>query len=548
GLVLNADGTVTINPNTPAGSYNVEYTICEITNPGNCDTVISIVTVTPAVIDAVTETYGPINSTTGGTTPPLTTNDTLNGNPVVIGTNPGQVVLTPVTVPSGLVLNADGTVTINPNTPAGSYNVEYTICEITNPGNCDTVISIVTVTPAVIDAVTETYGPINSTAGGTTPPLTTNDTLNGNPVVIGTNPGQVVLTPVTVPSGLVLNADGTVTVNPNTPAGSYNVEYTICEITNPGNCDTVISIVTVTPAVIDAVTDAQGPVNGTSGGTTPPLTNNDTLNGNPVVIGTNPGQVVLTPVNVPSGLVLNADGTVTVNAGTPAGDYNVEYTICEITNPGNCDTVISIITVIPGVILANDDAETVTSGSSGAVGIINIFENDTLDGNPTGLTEVTLTINVADPTNHITLNSDGTVDLAPGTPAGTYQITYTICEILNPGNCSTAVITVVVGTIDEIDIYTHMTPNGDGENDEFFIDGISKYPNNTVEIYNRWGVLVYHARGYNNKDVAFRGVSDGRTTVNTNDNLQEGTYYYVIKYTKDNGESKEKAAYLYINR
>ena len=182
-------------------------------------------------------------------------NDTLNGTPVVIGTNPGQVVLTPVSVPTGLTLNADGTVTVATNTPAGSYNVQYTICEVTNPSNCDTVISVVTVAASVIDAVTETYGPINGTTGGTTPTVVLNDTLNGTPVVIGTNPGQVVLTPVSVPTGLTLNADGTVTVATNTPAGSYNVQYTICEVTNPSNCDTVTSVVTVVASVIDAVTE-----------------------------------------------------------------------------------------------------------------------------------------------------------------------------------------------------------------------------------------------------------------------------------------------------
>ncbi|MCL9807313.1 hypothetical protein NAT51_17410, partial [Flavobacterium amniphilum] len=102
--------------------------------PGNNT---STATTSPiSIIDAVTETYGPISGNTGGTTPTVVLNDTLNGNPVVIGTNPGQVTLTPVSVPTGLTLNPDGTVTVAGNTPAGSYNVEYTICEVTNPSNC----------------------------------------------------------------------------------------------------------------------------------------------------------------------------------------------------------------------------------------------------------------------------------------------------------------------------------------------------------------------------------------------------------------------------
>ncbi|KIQ15921.1 hypothetical protein RT99_21200, partial [Flavobacterium sp. MEB061] len=69
--------------------------ICEITNPTNCDSVISVVVVGKPTIDAVTETTASINGNTGGTTTEsVITNDTLNGNPVVIGTNPGEVKLT----------------------------------------------------------------------------------------------------------------------------------------------------------------------------------------------------------------------------------------------------------------------------------------------------------------------------------------------------------------------------------------------------------------------------------------------------------------------
>ena len=340
---MNPDGTITVAANTPAGTYPITYTICEVTNPTNCDTVTSSVTVTAPIIDAVVDTTAPINGTTGGTTPALTANDTLNGNPVVIGTAPGNVVLTAVTVPTGLTLNPNGTVTIAPNTPAGTYSVTYTICEVTNLTNCDTVTSSVVVSAPVIDAVVDTPSIVS---GGTTPSVLTNDTLNGvGPVVVGTNPGEVTLT--STPNGpLTMNPDGTITVAANTPAGTYPITYTICEVTNPTNCDTVTSSVTVTAPIIDAVVDTTAPINGTTGGTTPALTANDTLNGNPVVIGTAPGNVVLTAVTVPTGLTLNPNGTVTIAPNTPAGTYSVTYTICEVTNPTNCDTVTSSVVVI----------------------------------------------------------------------------------------------------------------------------------------------------------------------------------------------------------
>jgi len=38
---------------------------------------------------------------------------------------------------------------------------------------------------------------------------------------------------------------------------------------------------------------------------------------------------------------------------------------------------------------------------------------------------------------------------------------------------------------DGLEYFDIMTPNGDGLNDVFVIRGIHKYPNNTLEIFNR---------------------------------------------------------------
>ncbi|PDS22445.1 hypothetical protein B0A78_11895, partial [Flavobacterium columnare NBRC 100251 = ATCC 23463] len=116
--------------------------------------------------------------------------------------------------------------------------------------------------------------------------------------------------------------------------------------------------------------------------------------------------------------------------------------------------------------------------------------------------------------------------------------------------CDTATVTVTVhpSNNEEVVVYNHMTPNGDGDNDVFFIDGVDKFPNNSVEVYNRWGVLVYEAKGYNNNDRAFRGISSGRVTIKQLEELPEGTYYYMFKYENTSSVTKEKAGYLYINR
>ncbi|MFL0171673.1 hypothetical protein V2646_14335, partial [Tenacibaculum maritimum] len=241
------------------------------------------------------------------------------------------------------------TVTIDANTPAGSYDVEYTICEVTNPTNCSQVTSTVVVTAPLIEAVTETTPGIDGLAGGTTGALTGNDTLNGVPVNIGTGPGDVVLTPDNVPAGLTLNGDGTVTVAPGTPAGSYDVEYTICEVTNPMNCSSVISVVNVlgAPIVANNDTDASGldTVNGFTGGIAGDVTENDTLNG--VLVDDN--DILITVLNEGglTGVSIDGSGNLIVPSGTPSGSYTVTYQICEVLNPGNCDTATALVVVEP---------------------------------------------------------------------------------------------------------------------------------------------------------------------------------------------------------
>ncbi len=65
------------------------------------------------------------------------------------------------------------------------------------------------------------------------------------------------------------------------------------------------------------------------------------------------------------------------------------------------------------------------------------------------------------------------------------------------------------------------TPNGDGLNDTFEIPGLTMYETNELTIVNRWGGTVYDKKGYKND-------WDGS-------NLNEGTYYYLLKIkTADN--------------
>ncbi|WP_121965841.1 gliding motility-associated C-terminal domain-containing protein [Myroides sp. N17-2] len=101
----------------------------------------------------------------------------------------------------------------------------------------------------------------------------------------------------------------------------------------------------------------------------------------------------------------------------------------------------------------------------------------------------------------------------------------------------------------DIVIYNLVTPEGDGMNDYFIIDNINKFPNNTVEIYNRWGVKVYDTHNYDSAGNVFRGYSDGRVTLDKSEKLPSGTYFYIVNYEyKDAKGSRmiKKSGYLHL--
>lgn len=75
----------------------------------------------------------------------------------------------------------------------------------------------------------------------------------------------------------------------------------------------------------------------------------------------------------------------------------------------------------------------------------------------------------------------------------------------------------------EIETYSGITPNGDGQNDRWVINGIGGFEENNVIIFNRWGGKVWEANGYNNRDVAWKGTWENSDVI-----VPDGTYFYVI--------------------
>jgi gliding motility-associated-like protein len=76
--------------------------------------------------------------------------------------------------------------------------------------------------------------------------------------------------------------------------------------------------------------------------------------------------------------------------------------------------------------------------------------------------------------------------------------------------------------------FNGLTPNGDGKNDVFLIEGIENSPQNSLVILNRWGETVFKKDDYQNdwNGVDLKG-----------NNLPEGQYYYIFNPKKGGDKS-----------
>ena len=92
-------------------------------------------------------------------------------------------------------------------------------------------------------------------------------------------------------------------------------------------------------------------------------------------------------------------------------------------------------------------------------------------------------------------------------------------------------------------VFNEFSPNNDGANDTFFIECIESYPNNIVQVFNRWGAKVFEMPGYDN---SWDGTSTGRATISAREKLPVGTYYYILD--PRDGQTQPKSGWLYITR
>ena len=91
--------------------------------------------------------------------------------------------------------------------------------------------------------------------------------------------------------------------------------------------------------------------------------------------------------------------------------------------------------------------------------------------------------------------------------------------------CDNATVFITVEDIVPIHIPNGFSPNTDGYNDTFVIEGLDQYPENEIIIFNRWGDEVFSAGPYLND---WEGTTTNEKLKIAGDQVTEGTYFYIL--------------------
>ncbi len=369
--------------------------------------------------------------------------------------------------------------------------------------------------------------------------------------------------------------DGTITTIANNP------EMTLTKTATVGGTGAVGDIITYTFTVENTgdVTLTNVSVDDPLLGPTPILVTPSTLA--PGEIGTATGTYVITQADVDAGGVTNtaiANGQDIVgNAVQDVSDNGDETTDTDgDSDPTNDATVTALGSADPELTLT----KTASVNGSGALGDVITYtfiventgdvvvNNVTIDDPLTGTTALAVTPGTLAPGETGTATATYIItqaDISRGfvqntaTANGTDNAGNTVSDVSDSGNETqetpdgngatdgdpTNDPTIVA--LNPITVFDGITPNGDGVNDELIIEGLENFPNNNVKIFNRLQVEVYDRDAYH-LGPFFSGRSDGRITIQEDEELPSGVYFYVITYEASNGQIVRQAGPLYIRR
>jgi gliding motility-associated-like protein len=478
------------------------------------------------------------NSGTNCTSPPLEVTLVRNEPPEILSTTP-TTICGPGTADISATVTAGGSLFwysstadtlhlgegTNFTTPNNTATTIYYVEASANGCTSERVAVTVTVADPVMAGTTTNASACNLAGGGPTT-LDLDTTRAGGTAgvwsIVGTPPGTV-----------TIGADNTVDFE-GAVEGDYVFRFTTNTAVSPCVNESVDVTITVTTCTRDSDGDGIIDRDEVTLGLDP---NNPDTDADGINDGVEVGPDVNNPIDTDSdGIIdaldsniLDSDNDGIVNQLDPANDNPC---IPNISDACQIDLAIEKIVDKASVLVGREVVFTVTLTNLSQIMVTNIAVND-LVSPATGFQYVSSTVTKGTynelagvwQLDEVLANEVNTLTITAVVPEiGTYQNIAAMVDSFPDdsnatNNTASASVTVTPRSSDECGfLFNQISPNGDGINDTVYINCIGDYPNNTLEVYDRYGNEVFTANGYDNT-----WMGTGK-----NGDLPKGTYFYIL--------------------
>jgi gliding motility-associated-like protein len=204
-----------------------------------------------------------------------------------------------------------------------------------------------------------------------------------------------------------------------------------------------------------------------------------------------------------------------------------------ITNPVNGCASYGDVTVVNGSVTADFSPSAFTGYAPLNVSFTNLSSSSS---SVSGTSSITSVWSFGNGGSQIT-NSINVSPITEYNQAGT----YTVSLYVSKGNCrDTAMRVIKVDVPSKLEVPNVFTPNGDGNNDVFFLK-VANLTEITALIYDRWGNKVFESTS-NSGNIEW----DGKNL--SEKECASGTYFYIIKATGKDGLNYERKGNVSIYR
>ena len=432
-----------------------------------------------------------------------------------------------------VVIRLDGTYTYTPEADfTGTDTFTYDVCDnFSSPGCTPGTVTL------TIDPVNDAPRPGDDQASTTEESaigfdILSNDIDVDNAIeatsIVVVNPpahGNVIVDPVT----------GFITFTPYLDYfGSDSFTYTVEDVTGAKSNPALVTI-TISP-----VNDAPEAFNDLATTRQVPIAINVLNNDKDVDDMPNPGSINIL-VNPSNGIISinNVTGAVTYS---PNAEYLGEDTFTYQTRDisgllSNIATVSIMVTPANKPPVAVDDGPVEFSLFLPLT--IDVLANDS---DPDHATEDLVITSITSPQKGSVTIEDRKVIYMPSDLAEsqTIQFTYTIVD---PEGLTDEASVTLDYIYQPLTVSQGFSPNGDGNNDQWYIRSIENYPNNFIRVFDRWGLLVYTCKNYNNNTVIWDGRAN--TGIQSSNLVDQGTYFYTLDL---GNKTKSVSGYVVIVR